>query len=125
MHDGLFGFYLETGDKLSLEHVSGSYLIGKIHFVQDDVIVDYDTYLATHKDAVLQEERIEISAKDIKERSDASIRLRAERDPSSMHYHTQFLKMNTIFGDSWQNGGQSITYQIEVEKSGFYHVGFK
>ncbi|MDY3195459.1 MAG: extracellular solute-binding protein [Paracholeplasma sp.] len=125
MHDGLFGFYLEAGDKLSLEHVSGSYLIGKIHFVQDEVIVDYDTYLATHKDAVLQEERIEISAKDIKERSDASIRLRAERDPSSMHYHTQFLKMNTIFGDSWQNGGQSITYQVDVAKSGFYHVGFK
>lgn len=125
MHDGLFGFYLNPGDELTIEHVSGSYLLGKVHFINDEVVPTYESYLNNNSTSTVINSYIEISAKDIKERSDASIRLRAERDPSSMHYHTQFLKMNTIFGESWQNGGQSITYEIEVEESGFYHVGFK
>ena len=125
MHDGYFKFYLKAGDILELSHVSGTYLVGGIHLIKKESISTYEEYLSKYPSAVLNKALIEISAKDILKRSDASIRFRAERDPASMHYHTQFLKMNTIFGESWQNGGQSVTYQIEVAKSGFYHVGFK
>jgi ABC-type glycerol-3-phosphate transport system substrate-binding protein len=125
MHAGYYEFYLKSNDEITLEHVSGEYLIGQVHFVQVDDLLSYDAYLNQHAGATVVNQLIQVSAKDLATRNDASIRLRAERDPSSLHYDTQFLKMNTIFGDSWQNGGQAVTYEIEVETAGFYHVSFK
>lgn len=125
MHAGYYEFYLKTDDVITLEHVSGEYLIGQVSFVQVDPVLTYEQYLQQHGNSEVITDFIEISAKDIASRNDASIRLRAERDPSSMHYDTQFLKMNTIFGDSWQNGGQSVTYEINVETAGYYHVSLK
>ena len=125
MHPGNFAFYLESNDEITLNHVSGSYLVGQVYFVKDEPILTYDAYLTQHGNSDVVKSNIEISAKHLYERSDASIRLRAERDPSSLYYNTQFLEMNTIFGDSWQNGGQSITYEIEVEESGYYNVSFR
>jgi ABC-type glycerol-3-phosphate transport system substrate-binding protein len=58
-------------------------------------------------------------------RSDASIRLRTEQDASAMIYDTQFLRLNTIFGDSWERGGQSITYPITIATSGYYALSFR
>ncbi len=125
MHAGYFEFYLQSNDEITLQHVSGEFLIGQVSFVQVSTLPTYENYLQTHGDLPVITELIQISAKDIAQRNDASIRLRAERDPASLHYDTQYLKMNTIFGDSWQNGGQAVTYEIEVETSGYYHVSFK
>lgn len=125
MHAGYFQFYLQANDEITLEHVSGEYLIGQVHFVQVDETPSYEAYLNQYPNATVINQLVQVSAKDLASRNDASIRLRAERDPSSLHYDTQFLKMNTIFGDSWQNGGQAVTYEIEVETAGFYHISFK
>ncbi len=125
MHAGYYEFYLTADDEITLEHVSGEFLIGQVHFVQMTEIPTYASYLLQNGNSDVVNDFIQISAKDIATRNDASIRLRAERDPSSMHYDTQFLKMNTIFGDSWQNGGQSVTYNIDVETAGYYHISLK
>src|SRR5690606_30578041 len=48
-----------------------------------------------------------------------------EQEPSSMYYDTQFLRMNTVFGDSWQNGGTAITYKIDAPAAGLYQISLK
>src|SRR5690606_35956619 len=75
MHPGNFVFYLESNDEITLNHVSGTYLVGQVYFVKDEPILTYDAYLAQHGNSDVVKSNIEISAKHLYERSDASIRL--------------------------------------------------
>jgi ABC-type glycerol-3-phosphate transport system substrate-binding protein len=125
MHPGLFAFYMEANDVVEIFSVHGELLIGSIHFVLDDDLLTYEQYLNQHGDHELINDKLVVSARDMFTRNDPSIRLRTEQDPSNLYYDTQFLRLNVIFGDSWQNSGQSITYHIEAEESGYYYLSFK
>lgn len=125
MHPGLFGFYLDEGDEIEIYHVNGELLIGNIYFVTQEEIPSYEEYLNRIGNQPIVEDKITLSARDMLYRNDPSIRLRPEQDPSNIYYNTQFLRLNVIFGDSWQNNGQSITYEIETETAGFYHLSLK
>ena len=125
MHPGLFAFYLEADDEITISYVNGELLIGNIYYVLQEDIMSYDDYLEHHGDQPVIDDLLQVSARDMLHRSDPSIRLRSEQDPSSLYYNTQFLRMNVIFGDSWQNSGQSVTYEINVETSGYYHLSFR
>ncbi|PKK96530.1 MAG: hypothetical protein CVV58_05880, partial [Tenericutes bacterium HGW-Tenericutes-3] len=125
MHPGLFAFELEENDVIEIEYVNGQLLIGQFYYVLEDDIPTYDAYLATHGNAEVINDDITIAARDMEWRNDASIRLRSEYDPSNLYYDTQFLRLNVIFGDSWQNSGQDVTYRVDVETSGYYYLTFK
>ncbi|HAX03069.1 MAG: hypothetical protein A2Y45_06515 [Tenericutes bacterium GWC2_34_14] len=125
MHPGLFAFELHPGDEISLHYVNQELLIGQFYFIGDVEIPSYETYLNEMGDHEVISDEIVISAREMMHRNDPSIRLRTEQDPSNLYYDTQFLRLNTIFGDSWQNNGQSVTYEMNVETSGYYHLSFK
>lgn len=125
MHPGYFAFYLEENDEIEISFVNQPLLIGQIYYVKNESFVAYDEYLNQFSNADVIDETINISARNILSRNNPSIRLRTEQDPSNLYYDTQFLRLNTIFGDSWQNSGDEVTYQIEIETSGFYHLSFK
>lgn len=125
MHAGLFGFELAFGDEIRLSMVNGECLIGEIHYISQDDLMSYENYLTLHGEAPVINENLLYSARGMYQRSDPSIRLRTEQDPSAIYYETDYLRLNTVFGDSWQNGGQSISYDIEVPTSGYYHLSFK
>ena len=125
MHPGYFAFYLEENDKVEISFVNQPLLIGQIYYIKNESFKTYEDYLTGFPNANVIDEEIIISARNIKERNNPSIRLRTEQDPSNLYYDTQFLRLNTIFGDSWQNSGDEVSYEIEVETSGFYHLSFK
>jgi len=125
MHPGLFAFELEENDVIEIEYVNGQLLIGQFYYVLEDQIPSYSDYLASHGDANIVDDEITIAARDMSSRNDTSIRLRSEYDPSNLYYNTQFLRLNVIFGDSWQNSGQAVSYAIDVETSGYYYLSFK
>jgi ABC-type glycerol-3-phosphate transport system substrate-binding protein len=85
----------------------------------------YTQYRSSQPNAPIQDTLQLISSRSMLSRSDASIRLRTEQDASAIPYDTQFLRLNTIFGDSWERGGQSITYPIEIQTSGYYALSFR
>lgn len=124
MHRGLFAFELSPGDEITIEYVNAKLLIGAFHFVKNESIPTYEDYLLNNPGNIVND-KITIASREIYHRNDPSIRLRPEQDPSNLYYNTQFLRLNVIFGDSWQNSGQSITYQIETETAGYYHLSFK
>lgn len=125
LHPDIYQFHLKKDDKITLSFVNSRFLIAAVHFVAVNPIPSYDDYLKNYKNQPIQDYLIEVSARSIAERSDPSIRLRTEQNPSNMYYDTQYLKLNTIFGDSWQTGGQSISYQVDVAKTGMYQLSFK
>lgn len=125
LHPGLFAFYLEPGDTISIHFVNQELLIGQFYFIDEVNIPSYDTYITQMGNHDVINEELILSAREIKDRNDPSIRLRTEQDPSNLYYDTQFLRLNTIFGDSWQNSGQAVTYEIAVPEDGYYHLSFK
>ena len=125
MHAYPYSFYVEYGDEITLSFVNAKVLIGLIQVVATEPLVDYATYRETSPTAPVINTLSMISSRSMVSRSDASIRLRTEQDASSMFYDTQFLRLNTIFGDSWERGGQTIDYEIDVETSGYYALSFR
>lgn len=124
LHPGYLGFYLNVGDTLRISHNAGKMLIGQVYFILNEDLKTYDEYIKDFNETPIKSS-YNISARHLYSRSSASIRLRAERDPSSEYYDTQYLVLNTISGDSWLNGGESITYNINVSESGLYNLAFK
>ncbi len=125
MHRGLFAFDLNPGDVIEIHYVNARLLIGQFYFVKQEEIMTYEAYLNQHASASLVNTKIQVSARQMISRNDPSIRLRPEQDPSNLFYNTQFLRLNVIFGDSWQRAGQAVTYHVETETAGFYHLSFK
>jgi maltose-binding protein MalE len=124
-HAHPFAFFLSQGDEVSISFVNAQVLIGRIYVIDPPPLVDYATYRQGQPNAPVVDTLKMISSRSMVTRTDASIRLRTEQDASAMFYDTQFLRLNTIFGDSWERGGQAITYAVNVETTGYYALSFK
>lgn len=120
-----FTYYVRPGDVITLAFVNTSVLIGWVTMQPLQTLQDYETYRDQQPAGPIVDHLTMISSRSMTSRSDASIRLRTEQDASAMFYDTQFLRLNTIFGDSWERGGQTITYRFEVPTSGYYALSFK
>jgi ABC-type glycerol-3-phosphate transport system substrate-binding protein len=125
MYNEPFLFYIESDDVMTISYVNSRFLVSEIRFTEYEAPISYESYLDYYTNAVKHDTIVQVSARDMAVRNDPSIRLRVEQDPSNLYYSTQQLRLNTIFGDSWESGGQSITYEVEVEEAGLYQLSFK
>lgn len=64
-------------------------------------------------------------AEDFKEKSSSSIQVQYNRDPLTTPESLKKIQFNTLGGSSWYNGGQSVTWEIEVPEDGQYNIGFR
>ena len=125
MYNEPFLFYLEPNDVMTISYVNSRFLVAEINFTEYEAPTTYEAFLNRHSNATKHDTMVQVSARDMAVRNDPSIRLRVEQDPSNLYYSTQQLRLNTIFGDSWESGGQTITYDVEVEEAGLYQLSFK
>lgn len=124
-HPVYYGFYLKSGDVITIESNNNSLLVGSLYFVEYKELLTYEEYLSNYSNVKLSSELLNVAARDMDVRSEPSIRLRSEQDPSNIYYDTQHLELNTIFSESWQNGGQSVTYKFNVNETAMYKLSFK
>ncbi len=120
-------FFLEAGENtIELIHRRGELLIGSLWIESPIEHRSYSAYLNQHEGATLQEDvLISIGAESFVSKTNPSTRLRSERDPSATSYDTRNLRLNAIDGWSFRHGNDRITYEVEVEQSGFYYLTFK
>ncbi len=120
-------FLLEEGEnEIEIMNRRGSLEIGTISIESPKEIPSYETYLDQHSDAHLIEDTLEIiGAESIKRKTNPSTRLHTINDPSATEYDTRYRKLNALDGYSFRHGNNTITYEVDVEESGFYHIGFK
>ncbi len=124
LHQGLYSFYLEEDDEITIEYVNAELLIGRVYFVKDESLITYEEYIS-NKEITKEKLYEEVSAKDISFRNDPSIRLRSDQNASNMYYDTQHLLLNVVYSESFNLGGQYLSYTIDVKKSGYYNLAFK
>ncbi len=118
-------FLLDAGaNTIELVHRRGELLIGSLWLKSPRTHQTYDEYLALHEGAELQHDaNLILGAETFVSKTSPSTRLRSERNPGATSYDTRSLRLNAIDGWSFRHGNNTITYEIDVETAGFYHIG--
>ena len=119
-------FKLDAGDNtIELIHVRGEILLGNLYVTSVKPMLSYEQYIASVDADLVENALIQIGAESFISKSNPATRLRSERDPSASSYDTRHLRLNAIDGWSFRHGNNTLTYQVEVEESGFYYLSFK
>lgn len=122
------GFMLSTGEhKLYLQMLEESIEIASVTVERKEELNGYTEYLATvsgltdnsqtviHKEAELLFEKSDLEVAVSYDRTSPNI---SPNDPA-------LIKYNILGGSSWSHSGEWVSYEIDVEESGFYSLGIR
>ncbi|UUX34993.1 extracellular solute-binding protein [Fundicoccus culcitae] len=123
---------LNAGENtLEIIHQSGEFLMGQISLQTPVELLDYSEYLAqfTSTNATNATNQAEtlltVEAEKPAFKSDSYIRPIAQKNIAVHPYDPASNLLNTFGGDSWQRGGQRVTWEIEVPEAGLYQITLK
>lgn len=112
------GIELAAGENtLTISVSEGALLVGNIYLNPEPVIEQYSGSQAAQGDGF-----IEIQAETPDYRNDSSIRATCEYDADLTPYNIKSKELNTIDSASFKEAGQSLTYQFNADKSGYYYI---
>lgn len=104
-------------NEVTLEVSEGNVLLGNMYLEQVTDIPEY-----TSSEEAAGNELIVLQGEDYTYRNDSSIRSVAEYDTAVAPYNTSDTRLNTIDRDSFKDAGQRVTYEFNVEKTGYYNL---
>lgn len=133
--DGKYGsplrFYLTAGEHtVTLKYISQPMFINGMYLSAPKGIKTYSEVMSEWKSEGKEAygETIEFEAEDfdrVVEKSDSVIGVENSGDPSASPKSVNRVKMNYIGGAGFNRGNQSITWDFEVSKSGYYKIGMR
>lgn len=119
-------FYLEKGEnELEITMQKASVLLGEVSAVCVEETVDYKTYRASYPDTPSSGQLLEIEAERITYKNTTSARPVAIRDVQVTPYVPNTKLMSVIGGDTWNENGQTLYYEVDVKASGWYYLALK
>lgn len=119
-------FKLDKGqNEITITCNNGNLLIGDISFTAPKEIETYKDYINKYQNEPKIKSLNKIEVEYIDYKSDPSVRIYSDTDPSSSRYKTNRRLLNAIDQNSWTKGGQSVTWIIDVKESGLYNLAFK
>lgn len=115
-----FEFELTAGNhKISFNCSQGNIIIGKITLTEKREDEPQKTGKPKgHETVIIEAERFAY-------KNSASVRPMGEYDTAASPYDYANLKLNMLSGSSFADGGQSVSYSFNVDKSGYYYLGFR
>ena len=120
-------FVMQSGaHQITIESKSQAVAIKSIRFVPVVSVMDYSKYLEKFKNAAdYSGETLVLEGEDAAERSKKSIVALSDNSSISIQPQSAFLsKINYIGSNNWNLPGDTITWNIDVKKSGFYTLKF-
>lgn len=119
-------FYLEKGaNKISISMEKASVLLGEIKITSPSVIPDFETYKASYPKVESAGSLIVQEAERISYKNTTETRPIGTRDVEAYPYTRNVKLMSVIGGETWAKNGQTLYYEIEVEKTGWYYIALK
>ena len=110
---------LKAGEHtVTFEVGEGNFLLGGMSLVAPTEVPKYTGSEVAAGDACIQ-----IQGEDFDYANDSSIHGIAEYDASLWPYEVTDTVLNTIDSDSFDKAGQTVTYEFDVEKAGYYYLG--
>jgi ABC-type glycerol-3-phosphate transport system substrate-binding protein len=123
-------FKLERGaNTITIVNTKGEMLLGNVTIVAPTEIETYSNYLESQPvvDESLKkiEELLITEAEQPLYKSDSSIRATSARESRLTPYDTKKLLLNIVDPSSFKEGGQSLSWELDVPQDGYYHISFK
>ncbi len=115
-------FYLESGkNEISIQNVSADGLtLGKLYVnAIEDETPSYSEYRAQNEGELVND-YIEINSVDYSVKNSTSALLAHVNNPALKPHDSEYKELNTV---SWDTTGIEVTYEFEVSKTGYYHIG--
>ncbi len=122
-----YKFGIKSGKhNLKLEILSGSINIRKIALMPNEETTDYKDYKEFYADAKHYDgEAIVIEGVQAVYKTDKSLIPKADNsNPALSPASSTKMLLNTIGFNSWNAPGEALTWEVNIEKSGFYKIGF-
>ncbi len=126
-----FGFYLSKGKHtIRMNYIDNDMYVGSFRLVPYREIPDYAEVKAEYEakqypkadpayDLIFQaEEKNSV-------KNSQTIRRENDADPTCMPFSSKYRMLNVIGGTRWNTGNQSITWSVDVKKSGLYKISVK
>lgn len=112
---------LDKGENIiELTLTEGAMLVGNVYL---EAAPEY-AEVKTNDKADSGDAKIVAQAENALYKNDSSIRPTCEYDPDLQPYNATKKTLNIIDNASFADAGQSLTYSFEVEKAGYYYLGF-
>ncbi len=123
-------FHLPKGEHtLSLTGSRGNALIKKISLTNYEAPKTYKEYYSEKKELINESEKVkEIVVEGEKFYSKNSVIVVPKTDrtsPSTTPQSSVNLKLNTIGGSNWKTPGDSVSWEIDIPKTGFYNLALR
>ncbi len=96
----------------------GTFYLGNIHLEPVEEVPEYQSSEKADGNAI-----ITIQGESPLYRNDSSVRAIAEYDVNLDPYSNSDKLLNVLDRDSFSSAGQMVTYQVTVEKAGYYNIG--
>ncbi len=123
--DGLF-FYLNEGEnEIELTMEKSSILLGKVYVEAMQESCGYEDYKKQYPQTQGGDAVIPLEAERISWKNTTSTRPVATRDIEVTPYQANTKLMSVIGGSTWNENGQTLYYEFEVETPGWYSVALK
>lgn len=123
-----YSFYLTAGEhSVTLENPKQSVAVAELIFEAPEKIPDYSELSAEYdSDKKTNAETIVIEGESAVLKSSSSLIAKSDNSNAGMTPKDPMLtRLNYIGGTSWQDAGQFLVWEFEVEESGYYSLGFR
>lgn len=119
-------FALKQGkNKITLTMERASILLGEIAFISPKEVVSYAAYREAHPATESAGTLLVQEAERISYKNTTASRPVATRNVETVPYTRNVKLMSVIGGETWNENGQTLYYEISVEKTGWYMLGLK
>lgn len=122
-------FDLKSGENSIYVRVVSSncpLILGNLNIKSPTKLMTYEEYKQTSLVANAKEVSDIVGRNAIyySEKNSSYLTLSSEDNPSCAPFEATSAKLNVMSGNAWKSAGQSLSYKINVEKSGLYKLGF-
>jgi ABC-type glycerol-3-phosphate transport system substrate-binding protein len=119
--DGL-GFYLEIGENvIEIEKISGSLSLREVRIETQKTYPSYLEYKA-NKSELSDSIFLRIEAEENIYKNSSTIARGTSRDPLVEPFSMTKLKLNVLGTDSYDSGGDAVTWEANIETAGWYYI---
>ncbi len=119
-------FYLKEGvNRIAITMEKSSVMMGEIKIAAPAEVVDYETYKSMYPQTESAGKLITQEAERITFKNTTASRPIGVRDLETVPYTANVKLMSVIGGETWNENGQTLYYELKVEKTGWYYIGLK
>ncbi len=122
-----YAFYLTEGKHtIRLVSLRDPIAIGGLYFTNTAEVSDYNTYKQNTKAEKTENVFIEIEAEKPVAKTSATIYPASNKSSTATTPLDPYAtRLNTIGGTNWHNPMQTVTWEFEVPKDGYYKIGMR